>query len=253
MRLSDVVPGAPEITVTGIAYDSRLVEPGYAFVAMPRVPEEKAPGDHRDGYLDNSLGRKKRKELARLRRRLDEAGGVTFTLAHEPAAVRKAMVDFFALEARGWKGVRGTAAAQMMAVRRFMDSAVTGLAGHGQAWVARLLQGDRTIAAGVLLKSGNAAWFWKIAYDEAMGRASPGVQLTVDLTEAMLTAPAIAWCDSCAIANHPMIDSIWLERRKMVDRLIGLSPRSFRLARRLETMRRGAIATARRVRDLLRR
>jgi hypothetical protein len=161
------------------------------------------------------------------------------------------MVDFFALEARGWKGVRGTAAAQMMAVRRFMDSAVSGLAAHGQVWVARLLQGDRTIAAGVLLKSGNGAWFWKIAYDETMGRASPGVQLTVDLTEAMLAAPAVAWCDSCAIADHPMIDSIWLERRMMVDQLIGLSPRSFRLARRLERMRRKVIAAARRVRDLL--
>jgi CelD/BcsL family acetyltransferase involved in cellulose biosynthesis len=212
-----------------------------------------APGDHRDGYLDNALGRKKRKELGRLRRRLDETGGVTFTLAHEPAAVRRAMAEFFALEARGWKGVRGTAAAQVMAIRHFMDDAVAGLASRGQAWVTRMRHADRTIAAGVLLKSGNGAWFWKIAYDETVGRASPGVQLTVDLTEALLTAPAIAWCDSCATAGHPMIDSIWLERRTMVDQLIGLSPHSFALARQLETMRRSAIATARCVRDLLRR
>jgi hypothetical protein len=86
-----------------------------------------------------------------------------------------------------------------------------------------------------------------------MGRASPGVQLTVDLTEAMLAAPAIAWCDSCAVADHPMIDSIWRERRLMMDQFIGLSPRSFALACRLEVMRRAAIATARRVRDLLKR
>ncbi len=33
-----------------MAYDSRRVEPGFVFVAMPRVPEEKAPGDHRDGH-----------------------------------------------------------------------------------------------------------------------------------------------------------------------------------------------------------
>jgi CelD/BcsL family acetyltransferase involved in cellulose biosynthesis len=210
-----------------------------------------APADHRDGYLDHSLGRKKRKELGRQRRRLDETGGVTFTLAHEPAAVRHAMADFFALEARGWKGVRGTAAAQMMAIRHFMDSAVAGLAAHGQVWVTRMRLGDRTIAAGVLLKSGDGAWFWKIAYDETMARASPGVQLTLDLTEAMLAAPAIAWCDSCAIADHPMIDSLWRERRPMMDQFIGLSPRSFALACRLEVMRRYGITLARRLRDML--
>ena len=212
-----------------------------------------APGDHRDGYLDGALGRKKRKELGRQQRRLDEAGGVTFMLIHEPAAVRRAMADFFALEARGWKGVRGTAAAQMMAIRRFMDSAVGGLADHGQAWVTRMLHGERTIAAGVLLKSGDGAWFWKIAYDESMARASPGVQLTVDLTEAMLAAPTIAWCDSCAAADHPMIDSIWREHRTMVDQLFGLTPRYFGLACRLETMRRVAIEWGRRMRNALAR
>ena len=50
MRLSDAVAGAPPIEVTGIAYDSRRVEPGFLFVAIPRVPEEKAPGQHLDGH-----------------------------------------------------------------------------------------------------------------------------------------------------------------------------------------------------------
>ncbi|HVA25807.1 MAG TPA: UDP-N-acetylmuramoyl-L-alanyl-D-glutamate--2,6-diaminopimelate ligase [Chloroflexota bacterium] len=50
MLLSDVLPEAPAVEVAGVAYDSRQVRPGYVFVAMPRVPEEKAPGDHRDGH-----------------------------------------------------------------------------------------------------------------------------------------------------------------------------------------------------------
>jgi hypothetical protein len=132
-----------------------------------------------------------------------------------------------------------------------MDSAVAGLAAHGQVWVTRMLQADRPIAAGVLLKSGDGAWFWKIAYDETVARASPGVQLTLDLTEAMLAAPAIAWCDSCATADHPMIDSLWRERRPMADMLIGLSPLRFALACRLEAIRRYGITLARRMRDML--
>ncbi|HEU0166518.1 MAG TPA: Mur ligase family protein, partial [Chloroflexota bacterium] len=50
MLLSALLPSAPEIEVSGIAYDSRHVEPGWLFVAMPRVPEEKAPGQHLDGH-----------------------------------------------------------------------------------------------------------------------------------------------------------------------------------------------------------
>src|SRR5690348_15565958 len=50
MLLSALLPSAPAIEVSGIAYDSRRVEPGWLFVAMPRVPEDKAPGQHMDGH-----------------------------------------------------------------------------------------------------------------------------------------------------------------------------------------------------------
>jgi hypothetical protein len=176
---------------------------------------------------------------------------VTFALAREPADVATAMADFFALEARGWKGASGTAAAQTAAIRAFMESAVASLATQGQARVARLLHADRSIAAGVLLTSGRGSWFWKVAYDEAAARASPGVQLTLDLTDAVLGDGDIAWCDSCATADHAMIDSVWRERRPMVDQLIAVAPRYFTTTCRLETLRRGAIATARGIRALI--
>jgi CelD/BcsL family acetyltransferase involved in cellulose biosynthesis len=212
------------------------------------------PGEDRAGYLDAALGRKKRKELDRQRRRLDEAGGLDFTLTCESAEVAHAIVEFLALEARGWKGAAGTAAAQTAAIRQFVAAAVGGLAREGQAHVARLLHDGRAIAAGVLLRSGQGAWFWKIAYDERAARASPGVQLTRDLTAAILRDPEIAWCDSCATPDHKMIESIWRERRPMADRLIALAPGfDFALACRLEALRRSAASVAKRVRDLVRR
>ena len=212
-----------------------------------------APGEDQDGYLATALGAKKRKELGRQRRRLTEAGGIEFALAREPAEVASALADFFALEASGWKGAAGTAAAQSDAIRQFMEVAVAGLAACGRTRVARLRQADRTIAAAVVLTSGRGAWFWKIAHDEAVARASPGVQLTLDLTAALLREKGIAWCDSCATADHAMIDSIWRERRPMMDMLIGLAPtRDFALACRLEALRRGAVALARGARNLIR-
>ncbi len=211
-----------------------------------------APGDDRDDYLSAALGRKKRKELGRQRRRLAEAGEIAFTLGREPSGVANGLADFFALEAHGWKGRARTAAAQSAAIRQFMETAVMGLAAHGQARVVRLVHADRTIAAGIVLTSGSGAWFWKIAHDEGAARASPGVQLTRDLTEALLRDPAVAWCDSCATADHAMIDSIWRERRPIVDALFALAPgRDFALARRLEALRRGAVALGRGARGLI--
>jgi CelD/BcsL family acetyltransferase involved in cellulose biosynthesis len=212
-----------------------------------------APTSERAGYLDASLGSKKRKELRRQRRRLDEAESVAFTLAREPADVATALEDFFALETQGWKGRAGTAAAQDAAIRQFVATAVAGLASQGQARVARFMRGDLAIAAGVLLTSGRGAWFWKVAYDEGVARASPGVQLTLDLSEAVLSNRAIDWCDSCATAGHAMIDSIWRERRTVTDQLIALEPGArFALACRIENLRRSIVAAGRHARDAIR-
>jgi hypothetical protein len=80
------------------------------------------------------------------------------------------------------------------------------------------------------------------------------VQLTLDLSDAILRDGDIAWCDSCATADHAMIDSIWRERRPVVDLLCALEPGlGFAAACRLETLRRGAIATARKIRALVMR
>ncbi|MHB8620876.1 MAG: UDP-N-acetylmuramoyl-L-alanyl-D-glutamate--2,6-diaminopimelate ligase [Chloroflexota bacterium] len=50
MKLSDLFPGGPALEFSGLSYDSRSVQAGDLFVAMPRVPLEKATGDHRDGH-----------------------------------------------------------------------------------------------------------------------------------------------------------------------------------------------------------
>ena len=61
------------------------------------------------------------------------------------------------------------------------------------------------VAASITLRSGNAAWFWKIAYDEAFARASPGVQLTLDLTRDLL-ADARAGADRLLRDRRPSDD-----------------------------------------------
>src|SRR4029079_5498783 len=115
-----------------------------------------------------------------------------------------------------------------------------------------LVLDGRAIAAIVTLKSGDAAWCWKIAYDESHARHSPGVQLLLDVTQDLLDDARVARADSCATPDHPMIDHIWRERLVRSDRLMSLGPGSaisFAGACALESLRRTAIDTAKRIRN----
>ena len=212
------------------------------------------PGD-RTGYLDRSIGAGRRKELRRQRRRLAEQGPLEVSSARDTAEIAAALEDFLTLEAGGWKGRAGTAARDHAEVATFMRSAVTNLAAAGHARVDRLVHAGAPIAATITLRSGATAWLWKIAYDENTARASPGVQLTLDLTASFLANQTISRVDSCATADHPMIDHVWRERLNLADWLIAPGPRSlaYRLARPLETARRAAYGAAKWLRDIIRK
>ena len=56
------------------------------------------------------------------------------------------------------------------------------------------------------------AYSYKTAFDERYARFSPGVLIQRE-NLALLDRAEITWCDSCAAADHPMIDHIWRERR----------------------------------------
>jgi CelD/BcsL family acetyltransferase involved in cellulose biosynthesis len=214
------------------------------------------PAGVRDSYLDQALGHKKRKELRRQRKRLGDSGTVTSRSTGDPSGVTPALDDFFALEADGWKGRAGTAARDHADIATFMTAAVTALAGEGKAQVARLCIDARPIAAMVTLRSGAAAWCWKIAYDEGQARFSPGVQILLDVTQALLADRSVTRADSCATADHPMINHVWRERLALGDRLLWAGTgRSlgFTLACTLETVRRATIDGAKALRDLTRR
>jgi len=214
-----------------------------------------APGDDRAGYMDQAVGAKKRKELRRQRHRLADMGTLKIDAATSTAGVADALRDFLDLEARGWKGRVGTAAAQDANIRAFIEAAIADLAADGKVRIDRLRIGGKAIAAAVTLRSGERAWTWKIAYDEEFSRASPGVQLMVEATETLLADGSIAAVDSCATADHPMIDHLWRERLPLSDRLIATraNPLVFALARDLEWMRRLAIAGAKMLRDRMKR
>jgi CelD/BcsL family acetyltransferase involved in cellulose biosynthesis len=209
-----------------------------------------APQGERARYVERALGKRRHKELRRHWRRLSETGAVLFTAASEPTAVAAAIEDFFALEANGWKGRAGTAIAQHDDLRRFIRTAVHELAVEGKVAIDRILVDGRAVAATIVLRSGRCAWFWKIAYDEAFARFSPGFMLSAALTSELVEDSAVARADSCATANHPMIDHLWRERLQLANRLVAVrADAPFAVVRRLEGLRSAAVAGAKSVRN----
>lgn len=176
--------------------------------------------------LRQSLGAKKLKELRRQRHRLSDDGEVTFATASDPVAVAAALEEFLQLEMLGWKGRRGTALAADAGDQTFIRNATQALAHRGQLEIATLRRGGRTLAAGIVLRQNRRAFFFKIAFDETLARLSPGVQLTLDLTQHLCADAGIDSVDSMADANHPMINHVWRARQRMTDLFIPTQPHS---------------------------
>ncbi len=175
-----------------------------------------------DELLRDALGPKKLKELRRQRHRLAEHGAVRFDVARTREQVAAALEIFLRLEASGWKGKRGTALIQDDGDAAFIRRAAPALAETGQCEIVTLYAGTTPVAAGLVLRHQDRAFFFKLGIDEHFAKASPGVQLTIDLTRHLCADPAIATADSTASADHPMINPIWRGRFAIGDLLIPL-------------------------------
>ncbi|GMP03248.1 GNAT family N-acetyltransferase [Bradyrhizobium sp. TM239] len=172
--------------------------------------------------LRDALGAKKLKELRRQRHRLEEHGPVTFDVARKLDEIGPALETFLQLEASGWKGKRGTALVQHAGDATFIRRAVPALAETAQCEIITLRAGTTPVAAGIVLRHQDRAFFFKLGIDEHFARYSPGVQLTIELTRHLCADPAIASADSTASADHPMINPIWRGRFAVGDVLIPL-------------------------------
>ncbi|MET0674627.1 MAG: GNAT family N-acetyltransferase [Bradyrhizobium sp.] len=183
-----------------------------------------ATGDG-DDVLREALGAKKLKELRRQRNRLAEHGAISFDVARGASEVAAALEPFLLLEASGWKGQRGTALSQDDGDAAFIRRAAPALAARRQCEIVTLRAGETPVAAAIVLRHQDRAFYFKLGVDERFAKFSPGVQLTLDLTRHLCADPDISMVDSTAAPGHPMIDPIWRGRLAIGDVLIPLRPR----------------------------
>jgi CelD/BcsL family acetyltransferase involved in cellulose biosynthesis len=133
---------------------------------------------------------KRRNEIRRLRRKLEEQAVVRVSCEEQPE--RTELDRFYALERAGWKGQQGTAIACDDRVRLFYDTLAQTFAERGQVLLYRMDYGEQTIAMQFCVTNGTTCYLLKPAFDEAFRKYSPGHLLVAevlrDLLERGLTA-----------------------------------------------------------------
>jgi CelD/BcsL family acetyltransferase involved in cellulose biosynthesis len=190
-------------------------------------------------YYERHVRQKKRKELRRLRSRLAELGTLAFEHLDDDGSVASWIQAFLELETSGWKGREGTALIDNASTRAFFENVVAAAHRAGKLDMLRLTLNGKAIAMLVNFMTPPGAFAFKIAFDENYARFSPGVLLKIANLE-ILNRPDIDWTDSCAVEDHPMINSLWAERREIVRvsvPLAGTRRKSmFHAARTVETL-----------------
>lgn len=183
------------------------------------------PRETADAYIALSQGSRQRQEHRRQRRRLSEQGAFASRVLAVDEAVEPWLEQFFRLESAGWKGSEQTDLATRPREREFFRSIVTSAHAAGRLHMLGLFLGDQAVALKCNFLAGGGAFALKIAYDENYSKYSPGVLLELDNIEDVHRDNRIGWMDSCACANHPMIDRLWLERRALQRRVVSTGSR----------------------------
>jgi CelD/BcsL family acetyltransferase involved in cellulose biosynthesis len=182
------------------------------FEAFERAALERRPtGD----YVDETLRPHHRRELRRLSRRLAEEMDAPLEVrdvSHDPQMIDR----FIAMEASGWKGRRGTAFAAHEGHREFFAEVCDGFRENGRLQVLALAAGDRPAALKCNLLAEDEVFCFKIAYDEAYARFSPGVQLEERTVAVFHERMSQRLMDSCADPDNEMINRLWPDRRPLV-------------------------------------
>lgn len=235
--LPEVRSGEP-FARTLLATAERLGLPVATAHRFERASLDAGPGASMAGVLSS----KRRREILRQRRILEAKGSVTFDIARAPQEVRPAMEEFLTLEASGWKGRQRSALIMDRYRAAFARESIHKLAEKDRVRIFTLRLDGEAIASLVCFVIGGEAFAWKMGFDEAHAAASPGLQMMVLATEALIADPDVQRADSCAVPDHFLMNRLWKQRLPIETLVVGLRQDSGRAVERaaqgLEQMRR---------------
>jgi hypothetical protein len=168
-----------------------------------------------EAYLRAALAAKRRHELRRQERLLSELGGIEYVEVQPGPEMQAWIENFMRLEASGWKAQHGTAFASQPSHRAFFEEIAARAVDCGRLMMLELRCGGRPIASKCNFITPPGSFAFKIGFDAEYYRFSPGVMLELENMRRVVARPDLQWMDSCAAANHFMLNRLWTERRSI--------------------------------------
>jgi hypothetical protein len=117
------------------------------------------------------------------------------------------------LEASGWKGRCGTALAAEPGTQAFFVEVMRGAFERGRLLALDMDVGGEPAAKRVSFTSGNGAMAFKLAFNEAFARFSPGVLLEMENIRRLHARPEVTWMDCGAVPYSELFNRMWIHRR----------------------------------------
>jgi CelD/BcsL family acetyltransferase involved in cellulose biosynthesis len=176
-----------------------------------------------EAWMATVVCSKRRRELARNRRRLEELGKVTHEVHTSGEGLRRGVEAFLTLEAAGWKGARKTALACVSETHDFAIRAFSPDHPMSGSRVDIFLLNGIPIAAGVIVFSGETGFTVKGAYDEDYARYSAGLLLEVEVLKSFLEEKWAKRLDAATAGDH-VIDRFWPDRVQVADIIFSMAP-----------------------------
>ena len=179
------------------------------------------PAENYEDYISHSMTNHARKKLSRQQKRLSAIGRLeTRVLCADPALSNGGSPDvevwlkqFLEVEAAGWKGRELSALGIDPVTRAYFETICREAHARGRLMMLGLYLDNRPLAMKCNFLAGDGGYAFKIAFDEAYAKYSPGVLLEAENIRVVHAMPQIKWMDSCALPGHPMINRMWSERR----------------------------------------
>lgn len=176
-------------------------------------------------YLDDALSTKKRRTLRQQENALSRQGTLEYAMLPGDGDIAVWTEHFLRLEASGWKGREGTALSCNPAQKQFFVETLHEAFRRGRLMVLTLSLSGTPIAQLCNFLCRNGSFAFKVAFDEAYARHSPGVLLELENIAEVHRHNWIHWMDSCSSPGPALTKQIWLDRR-IIQTILATSGRS---------------------------
>ena len=171
-------------------------------------------------YMQQHMGKSTLKTLRSRRKKLEEQGALQSLSISAEADIEPWLCNFLKLEASGWKGNSGTAMGCSPVNQDYFRQICTAAHQQGRLAMLSLELNGEPIAMQVDVHAGQAAFGFKIAFDDRFSRFSPGMVLVQDSMIRAHTQRRMDWMDCCAAAGNETTNHLWGQRRMIGDILL---------------------------------